>query len=54
MLNFNFYAPARILFGKGEESRVGELLKPRAKKVLLHYGGGSVKKSGLYERIAAL
>ncbi|NLI54892.1 MAG: iron-containing alcohol dehydrogenase [Clostridiales bacterium] len=53
MLNFNFYAPARILFGKGEESRVGELLKPRAKKVLLHYGGGSVKKSGLYERIAA-
>lgn len=51
MLNFDFYAPARILFGKGEETRVGELLKPRAKKVLLHFGGGSVKKSGLYDRI---
>ena len=42
MLNFDFYAPARILFGKGEENRIGELLKPRANKVLLHYGGGSV------------
>ncbi|MDR2940402.1 MAG: iron-containing alcohol dehydrogenase [Clostridiales bacterium] len=48
MLNFDFYSPARILFGKGEEKQVGELLKPCAKKVLLHYGGGSIKKSGLY------
>lgn len=51
MLNFDFYAPARILFGKGEENRIGELLKPRAKKVLLHYGGGSVKRSGLLNRV---
>ena len=51
MLNFDFYAPARILFGKGEENRIGELLKPRAKKVLLHYGGGSVKRSGLLARV---
>ena len=51
MLNFDFYAPARILFVKGEESRIGELLKPRAKKVLLHYGGGSVKRSGLLARV---
>ena len=53
MLNFDFYAPARILFGKGEEKRVGELLKPRASKVLLHYGGGSIKKSGLYGTVVA-
>ena len=51
MLNFDFYAPARILFGKGEENRIGELLQPRAKKVLIHYGGGSVKRSGLLERV---
>lgn len=51
MLNFDFYAPARILFGKGEENRIGELLKPRAKKVLLHYGSGSVKRSGLLDRV---
>ncbi|MDR1439911.1 MAG: iron-containing alcohol dehydrogenase [Clostridiales bacterium] len=53
MLNFDFYAPARILFGKGEEKRIGELLKPHASKVLLHYGGGSIKKSGLYDAVTA-
>jgi len=53
MNNFDFYAPTRILFGKGEENRVGELLKPHASKILLHYGGGSIKKSGLYDRVTA-
>jgi len=51
MMNFDFYSPARILFGKGEEKRIGELLKPHATKVLLHYGGGSIKKSGLYDSV---
>ncbi len=53
MLNFDFYSPARILFGKGEESRIGDLLKPHAAKILLHYGGGSIKKSGLYDTVTA-
>ena len=53
MNNFDFYAPARILFGRGEENRIGELLRPHAKKILLHYGGGSVKKSGLLDRVTA-
>ena len=53
MLNFDFYSPARILFGKGAESQIGDLLKPCAKKVLLHYGGGSIKKSGLYDTVTA-
>lgn len=53
MLNFDFYAPARIVFGKGEEARIGELLRPHAKKVLLHYGGGSIKKSGLYDTVVS-
>lgn len=53
MLNFDFCSPARILFGKGEEKRIGELLKPHAAKVLLHYGGGSIKKSGLYDIVTA-
>ena len=51
MLNFDFYSPARILFGRGTEGQIGELLKPHAKKVLLHYGGGSIKKSGLYDTV---
>ena len=49
MLNFDFYAPTRILFGKDTEKEIGGLLKPHASKVLLHYGGGSIKKSGLYD-----
>jgi alcohol dehydrogenase YqhD (iron-dependent ADH family) len=53
MENFDFYAPARILFGKDREKETGALLKPLARKILLHYGGGSVKKSGLYDRITA-
>lgn len=51
MLNFDFYSPARIIFGKETENKIGELLKPHAKKILLHYGGGSIKKSGLYDRV---
>ncbi|MDR1913756.1 MAG: iron-containing alcohol dehydrogenase [Clostridiales bacterium] len=51
MLNFEFYAPARIIFGKDTEKDIGALLKPYATKVLLHYGGGSIKKSGLYDTI---
>ncbi len=53
MLNFDFYSPARIVFGKGTEREIGRLLKPHAQKLLLHYGGGSIKKSGLYDRVAA-
>ena len=53
MLNFDLYTPARIVFGKGEEKRIGELLQPHAKKVLLHYGGGSIKKSGLYDTVVS-
>ena len=51
MLNFDFYAPTRVVFSKDTHKQIGELLKPHAKKVLLHYGGGSIKKSGLYDEI---
>ena len=53
MLNFDFYAPTRIVFGKDREKEIGELLKPYAKKVLLHYGGGSIQRSGLYDAVTA-
>ena len=53
MNNFEFYSPAHLVFGKGVENRVGEMLKGKCEKVLLHFGGGSVKKSGLYDRITA-
>ena len=44
--------PTKIYFGKGQEDNIGSLLKKAgAKKVLLHYGGNSLKKSGLYDKI---
>ena len=53
MLNFDFYSPARLLFGRGAEKQIGGLLKPHASKILMHYGGGSIKKSGLYDIVTA-
>ena len=53
MLNFDLYMPARIVFGKDTQHKIGKLLKPHAKKVLLHYGGGSIKRSGLYDQVVA-
>lgn len=51
MINFDLYTPARIVFGRDTQSQIGELLKPHAKKVLFHYGGGSIKRSGLYDTV---
>jgi len=51
MLNFEFRNPTKIVFGKGAEERVGAETAGVAKKILLHYGGGSVKASGLYDRV---
>ena len=51
MENFDFLSSTRIIFGRGVENRVGTEIKPYATKILLHYGGGSIKKSGLYDKI---
>jgi len=51
MLNFDLYTPARIVFGRDTQQRIGKLIKPHAKKVLLHYGGGSIKRTGLYDQV---
>lgn len=52
MLNFEFYAPTKVVFGKNAESQVGKLIKEQGcKKVLVHFGGNSAKKSGLLDRI---
>lgn len=52
MKNFTYVNTTKIIFGKDTENLVGEEIKSfGGKKVLFHYGGGSIKKSGLYERI---
>lgn len=52
--NFEYYAPTKVLFGKGTEKEVGRLVKEAGgRKVLIHYGGKSAVRSGLLERIKA-
>ena len=50
--NFNYYTPTQIVFGKDAELQTGALVQAQnCKKVLLHYGSGSARKSGLLDRI---
>ena len=52
MNNFQYYTPTKVVFGKETEAEVGELVREcGCKRVLVHYGSGSVKRSGLLERI---
>lgn len=52
MNNFIFHSPTKFVFGKNTEFQVGALLKSyKAKKVLIHYGTGSIKRSGLFDRV---
>jgi alcohol dehydrogenase YqhD (iron-dependent ADH family) len=53
MVNFDYQNPTRIIFGKGAENDVGKYAASFGKKVLLHYGGGSIKKTGLYDKVTA-
>lgn len=51
MENFTFYAPTYFSFGKDSEKHIGELVKRfGGHKVLIHYGGGSIKRNGVYQR----
>lgn len=51
MNNFTFHNPTKIIFGKGCETNVGTAIKELGTTVLLVYGGGSIKKTGLYETV---
>ena len=54
MENFEFYAPTKVVFGRGTESKTGSLVcefAGKGSKILLHYGMGSVERSGLLDRV---
>ena len=52
MLDFDYYVPTKIYFGKGKENDVGRIINEYGyKKILIHYGGGSVIQSGLLDRV---
>lgn len=52
MKNFRYYTPTQVIFGQGTELQAGDLVKQYGgKKVLVHYGSGSAKRSGLLTRV---
>jgi len=52
MENFSFYSPTKFVFGQDTENKCGALVREfGGSKVLLHYGGGSVVRSGLLDRV---
>ena len=54
-MTMGYFAPTKVFFGKGAEDRIGEVLKAEgAHKVLVHFGGGSVKRSGLLDKTEKL
>lgn len=54
MQNFNYCTPTRLIFGEGVIKDLPEVMSKYGKKVLLTYGGGSIKKIGLYDRVKEL
>lgn len=50
MNNFDFRCPTRIIFGKGSIEKLKDLI-PLDKKILMTYGGGSIKKNGVYDQV---
>lgn len=54
MQNFTYCAPTKVIFGRGVESQIGtELRELGATRVLVHFGGGSVKRTGLLDKVTA-
>lgn len=54
MDDFEFYSPTRFVFGRGAERKAGDLVRRYGgTKVLLHFGGGSVKSNGVYDKVTA-
>lgn len=54
MNNFRYHAYTDIRFGEGQVESLPELVAPWGKKVLMVYGGGSIRKNGLYDRVKEL
>ena len=55
MKDFNYYSPTQVVFGRQSEEAVADLVKKYGgTKVLVHYGGGSAKRSGLLDKMLRL
>jgi alcohol dehydrogenase len=54
MNEFTFYNPTKLIFGKGQVEQLKELVPQYGKKVLVVYGGGSIKRNGLYDQVMSV
>lgn len=54
MQNFDYQTPTRLIFGKGVIEKLPGVMSQFGKKILLTYGGGSIKKIGLYQKVHEL
>ena len=54
MQNFDYQTPTRLIFGKGVVEKLPSVMAQFGKKILLTYGGGSIKKTGLYQKVLEL
>ena len=54
MNNFEYCVPTKVIFGRDTQKRAGEIIREYGfRKVMIHYGGGSVKRSGLLDQVTA-
>ena len=54
MQNFNYQTPTRLIFGKDAVEKLPEVMSRFGTKILLTYGGGSIKKIGIYDKVYEL
>ncbi|MDK9710019.1 iron-containing alcohol dehydrogenase [Acidaminobacter sp.] len=54
MLNFKYYSPTSVIFGRDSVDKLGTQISSEVKTVLFHYGGGSIKRSGLYDQVQTI
>ncbi|MBO4725676.1 MAG: iron-containing alcohol dehydrogenase, partial [Firmicutes bacterium] len=54
MRNFDYHTPTRLIFGEGAIKKLPSVMGQFGKRVLLTYGGGSIKKIGLYDKVKEL
>lgn len=54
MNSFFYYNPTKLVFGKDSVDELKNFIDNKHKKVLLHYGGGSIKKTGLYDKVIGI
>lgn len=51
MNNFELHNPTKIVFGTDSMTKIADLVRPFGKKILVTYGGGSIKKNGIYDQV---